>query len=432
MRHLREVVMPQSPFYAALVDVPFDQLPIMDRQRLQAEFEQINTRNLPRSKAIAIAQEAETEANHSALLGDVAVCLSPGTMGGRSVFLTEQHERQRWATQMLARFLPAPLLKRHRAAVFIETVNDLHAPVRKPLLDLHFYNVRLGLEENLAALTAQRPNVIAAPVRYLVQLAQRKLEGRLTLRPRRLIALAEVMTPSDVQLIRAAFGIIPQQVYHAWEGLIGWSCPAGNLHLNERNLIIEREVIDPQTGAFQPIITDLHREALPIIRYRMDDVLVPSAEPCPCGCASQRLERIEGRIQDAAYWTSYEGGRKLIPSEALNRMAMTLNVPVRDYRIVMRGDALLRIHLDTQQLGPASDELRLRLEQLAELHGCYLPATEFLQGLPKRGNERRRLLRHETVPASVQTGLTDGTTVPPSGKPLAGGSVEKRRVRSLS
>lgn len=49
------------------------------------------------------------------------------------------------------------------------------------------------------------------------------------------------------------------------------------------------------------MVTDLERKAQPIIRYRLNDILVERKEPCGCGSPFLALEKIEGREDDVFF-----------------------------------------------------------------------------------------------------------------------------------
>ena len=106
-------------------------------------------------------------------------------------------------------------------------------------------------------------------------LAQAQSEGTIEIAPHKIISVAETLCPDDKALAEAAFGCRLDKVYQATEGVLAFTCPAGSLHLNEGWLQIDRDVIDPDTGAFCPIIHDFTRESLPILNYRLNDVLLP-------------------------------------------------------------------------------------------------------------------------------------------------------------
>ena len=78
------------------------------------------------------------------------------------------------------------------------------------------------------------------------------------------------------------------------------TCPAHEgMHLRENHVI--PEIVD-ETGQVLPrgewgelVITTVGMEALPLIRYRTGDVTRILPEPCPCGSATIRLDRLRRR-----------------------------------------------------------------------------------------------------------------------------------------
>lgn len=248
-----------------------------------------------------IAIRAETSRDFRPLIGDVSVGLSTGTSGQRGLFLATPRERRLWAAIMLGRYWPE-LWRRQRIAFFMRADNALYRGLSNPLVRFAFFDLLAPLDAQMPRLAELAPSVLIAPARVLAMLAERQAAGQIRLAPRRVISVAETLSPEDAALIEAAFGIRVDQVYQATEGVLAMTCHAGSLHLNERWLRIDREVIDPATGAFCPIIHDFTRESLPILNYRLNDVLIPDPRPCPCGCASQRLARIEGREDDMLWW----------------------------------------------------------------------------------------------------------------------------------
>lgn len=400
---LRRQIMPQSPFYAAYADRPVGEWPLMNKALLMQHFSEINTRNLPRDTALAVALQAEESRDFTPLLGELAVGLSTGTSGQRGLFLTNRRERALWAATMLGRFWPGPLLSRQRIGFFLRANNALYESLGNPLMRFEFYDLLQPLEDHLPALANQDPTVLIAPAQILCKLAEAHLARVLTLRPQRVISVAEVLSPEDAALIARAFGRAPDQVYQCTEGVLGQTCRAGNLHLNEAFVHFDRDVIDAATGAFCPIITDFTRETLPILRYRLDDVLIPDPEPCPCGCASQRLKRIEGRADDILWWAASNGARRMIPSDAIRQAIAVLSVPVRDYRAI-QADGALTIWLDTDAIGAAESGLRAGLTQLAARFGARPPVIHIRRGLPADpGAKRRRVINIPDSAPALQT-----------------------------
>jgi len=74
------------------------------------------------------------------------------------------------------------------------------------------------------------------------------------------------------------------------------------MHLNIEHLFIE--FLRPDGTDAQPgeegaiIITDLLNRGMPFIRYRIEDVGVPSERTCACGRGLPLMERVTGRVAD--------------------------------------------------------------------------------------------------------------------------------------
>ncbi|MEX5612996.1 adenylate synthase, partial [Pseudomonas protegens] len=144
-----------------------------------------------------------------------------------------------------------------------------------------FHDLTLGLAASLQRLNQQNPDVLVAPATVLRGLAQAALAGQLTIRPRHILSVAEVLESTDAELVQQAFGRKPQQIYQASEGFLGYTCEAGTLHLNESHLHIEPQWLDAERTRFQPIITDFSRRTQLIVRYRLNDILRVASAPCP-------------------------------------------------------------------------------------------------------------------------------------------------------
>jgi phenylacetate-CoA ligase len=85
---------------------------------------------------------------------------------------------------------------------------------------------------------------------------------------------------------------------------VAFECVYKNdLHLWEDAYIVE--IIDPKTGALvadgqegEVVLTNLIRNAMPLMRYRTRDLAFLHTEPCECKRTHRRLSRILGRTDD--------------------------------------------------------------------------------------------------------------------------------------
>lgn len=384
-------IMTRSPFYAQYADRPFDAWPRMDKAAMMTDFSRINTQGISRDDALELALRSEESRDFSPMLGRIALGLSTGTSGQRGLFASNPRERALWAAMMLGRFLPH-LLARQRIAFFLRANNRLYESLSNPLIDFSFYDLLDGVEAHFARLNSQDPSVLIAPAQVLCQLARAQLDGRIALLPQVVISVAEVASPEDAALVAAAFRCRMDQVYQCTEGVLGMTCKAGSLHLNEGHLHIEREVIDAQTGAFIPIITDLARETQPIIRYRLDDVLVPDPDPCPCGCARLQLSRIEGRADDMIHWRGENGGQVMVPADLIRQAVAGARASIRDYRAEQFGTDHLVLALDS--IDPlAGREVAERLRAQARHIGAVAPQITLRNAVtPDPSVKRRRVI----------------------------------------
>ncbi len=81
----------------------------------------------------------------------------------------------------------------------------------------------------------------------------------------------------------------------------GVECEAlDGYHLREADLYFE--VVDPETGEACPdgtigevVFTTLTRRGMPLLRYKTGDIARIIPQPCPCGSALRRMERVRGR-----------------------------------------------------------------------------------------------------------------------------------------
>lgn len=350
-----------SRYFAPFAATPLAQWPGMDKARMMANFDSINTAGLSLDAVMRTALAAERSRDFSPAIGAVTVGLSSGTSAQRGVFVVSAREQAQWAGVMLAKALPDGLLAGERVALFLRANSNLYTAVRSPWLTFSFFDLFQPFDRLCAALPAYRPTVIVAPAQVLRQLALARLEGCLALAaaPKRVISVAEVLEPQDRALIEQAFGMV-HEIYQATEGFLASSCALGRLHLNEEYVHVEPQWLDGERRRFVPVITDFSRMTQPIVRYRLDDVLLASAAPCPCGRVTRALDRVEGRCDDMLTLPSRGGAGVPVFADVLARALAQALPRQADYRLVQSGAAALALHaeLDAAQLRA----LRLHLE----------------------------------------------------------------------
>ena len=121
--------------------------------------------------------------------------------------------------------------------------------------------------------------------------------------PDGIISTAMLLHDWQRQVIEDAFGCKVTNRYGCEEvSLIACECEHHNgFHLNADSLYCEVIQDRAHRGGDREgslVITDLTNLAMPIIRYKVGDVVVKSERPCPCGRGLPLIEKIEGREAD--------------------------------------------------------------------------------------------------------------------------------------
>ncbi|WP_434772554.1 F390 synthetase-related protein [Pseudomonas entomophila] len=392
LRRFARRVLAKSPYFRPWRDLPLDQWPLMDKALMMAQFDQMNTAGLQVEQLLACAQRGEADRDFTPRVGRFSVGLSSGTSGRRGVFVVSPEEQQVWAGSMLAKMLPDGLFAGERVALFLRADSNLYHSVDNRWLSLTFYDLFSPFDAQLSRLQAQAPTLIVAPAQVLRALALAVLDGRLRLDVKKVISVAEVLEAQDRQLLKSVFRDVGE-VYQATEGFLAATCAHGTLHLNEAFVHIEPQWLDDER--FTPVITDFTRRTQPIVRYRLDDVLVRQSTPCPCGQHAMAIARIEGRRDDQLVLPDRQGTPRVVFADLCSR-ALANALPLSsDYRLIQRSMTQLHLIADCT---PADIE-RSRAA-LAEVFAQQSIATEALDWqltvqavMPQFDRKRRRIVR---------------------------------------
>lgn len=385
-------VLAKSPYFRPYSVLPFHDWPLMDKALMMTQFDQMNTAGLQRDRLLACAQRGEAERDFTPRIGRFSVGLSSGTSGQRGVFVVSPQEQQIWAGGMLAKMLPDGLFAGERVALFLRADNNLYHSVDNRWLSLAFYDLFSPFLAQLPRLQEQAPTIIVAPAQVLRALALAVLNGQIQLNVKKVISVAEVLDDQDRQLLNTVFRDVGE-IYQATEGFLAATCSHGTLHLNEEFVHIEPQWLDEHR--FTPLITDFTRRTQPIVRYRLDDVLVRQSEPCPCGQHSMAIARIEGRRDDQLLLPDHRGEMQIIFADLCSRAIANALPLTSDYRLTQLSTTRLQLIADCTK-----SELEHCGRQLAAVFGQQGIATDRLEWhltvqavMPTFDRKRRRIVR---------------------------------------
>lgn len=315
---------------------PLADYPEMDKAALMADFALYNAPRIT-------ANEGWRAYQGNGRIGRYNVGASTGTSGNRGLYVVSDPERFLWLGTLLAKALPYLLRQRYRVAVMLPRSSSLYdAANESGRLALKFFDLADGLESQLAAVAAFRPNVLVAPPHALLSLAR----ADLPLAPLQVFSGAEVLDPADRSEIEARFALTVREVYMATEGLFGVACTHGILHLCEDCVAFEWQ---PAGGLSSPLVTDFTRRTQVMIRYRMNDLIRLREAPCACGSPLQAVSEIAGRCDDTFVLRAASGAPVLITPDVIRNAVIGAGRAITDFRVVQTSPQNVSLSLPATQ-----------------------------------------------------------------------------------
>jgi len=347
--NLKKTVLCRSPFYQSWLLRDLKDYPIINKSIHTQHFNEINTAQLDRDKALEIAIKSEQSRDFSPTYKNYAVGLSSGTSGSRGLFVTSNKERAEWAGYMIGKMLPFKF-KRQKVALFLRANNRLYESSKGILLDFKFFDLIQPMKTLIAAVNQYSPDILIAPAQVLQSLSQ--VES-LTIQPSKIISVAEVLEEPVKKQLEAAFKVKIDEIYQCTEGFLAATCSHGNLHLNEDVVYIEKDWLDSSSGRFAPIITDLRRSTQPVVRYRLDDILIIDEKPCQCGSSFTRIKSIEGRCDDILLLKNANDELISIYPDFIRNTLLMSHKQIENYQVIQTANDMLNIFLQ-----PLNEEIQ--------------------------------------------------------------------------
>lgn len=322
----------------------FKELPLMDKKIMMDNFNKLNCVGINRDRALGLAINGEKTRNFDEKLNNISVGLSSGTSDTRGLFIISDEERALWAGGVLARFLPKGNILGHKIAFFLRADNNLYETIDSKAIKFRYFDIMKDMNENMDILNKYQPTIIVAPPSVLLLLAQAQEKKKINVNPIKIISVAEVLTNKDEKYLKNVFELeILHQAYQCTEGFLGYVCECGSFHLNEDIIYVEKEYIEKER--FVPIITDFLRKSQPIIRYRLNDILVQDKKKCSCGSPFMVLKKIEGREDDIFVFKGIQKKEVTVFPDFISRCV--IYVPdIKNYKVVQEDENSITIYLD--------------------------------------------------------------------------------------
>lgn len=354
----------RSPFYRDIAkDGRLEAFPIISKEAFMANFDDINTLGIKRDDALKVALEAERTRDFSKLLNGVVVGLSTGTSGNKGIFLAGEKERAQWAAAIIQRVVGIPFRPK-TVAFFLRANSKLYESANSRLLQFNFFDLMNDHNANFKRLNGLKADILVAQPSALMKIAGSYTQHKLIPGFKKVISVAEVLEENDRKYLQEVFGLRLDEVYQCTEGFLACSCKHGKLHFNEDFLIVEKDYIDQQRTRYRPIITDLYRKTQPIVRYRLDDILIHGGL-CKCGSHFEVIERIEGRCDDIIRLPDASGNMTDIFPDFLSRAITISSEEITDYVLCQTGANTLEIYI-------SPDSELIRKAVIESIKGLFL------------------------------------------------------------
>jgi phenylacetate-CoA ligase len=380
-RKLVRYINEHSPYYAHLIRqtginpdscTPRD-FPVLTKKLLMQNFDQIVTdRSITRQK---IADFLTRSTDPLELLdGRYHVLHTSGTSGEVGYFIYSHEDWARGTAQGLRRRRARPRIKRHRRGrvrvafygavgghfAGVSMASSASAGIARFLLNLGLFEVNDPLPKVIDALNEFQPEFLSGYTTALKILAAKQREGMLRISPLGIGTGGEAMTLADKAVLEEAFGCEASSGYGCTEHLMmGSSTPGG------RTLILYDDDLMFEFMEDHSLVTNLYNYTLPLIRYRMSDILRPVVNSSVSPYIE--IESLIGRNELVPMFVNRDGIEDFISPHTINEIFVA-GVSQFQMQLVDRTHFRFLVCLDTaltpQQREAALATLSARLREL--------------------------------------------------------------------
>jgi len=378
-----------APYYANIVReraidlnacTPAD-FPVLTKSLLMANFNDIVTD--PRiSKQVVADFLSISKDPKERLFNELTVMHTSGTSGevGYFLYAPADHARMR-ATAMRNRdayrsLFPRTRLRPRRIRVAfygatgghfagVTGVASLQQGVRRLFVNAQAFEVNAPLPQVVERINRFRPDMLWGYTTALKMLGEEQRAGRLDIKPVAVAATGEMVTTADMQFLSAAFGgAVASSIYACTEHMmLGISNPGTDtMTLMDDDLVFE-------FFEDHSIITNLYNFTMPLIRYRMSDILRPVSAP---GARRIVIANLVGRTEQMPVFVSSAGARDFISPHTINEIFVD---GVTRFQMQLTGPSSFRFPicvdagLNGEQRTAAAAGVKARLAEILEQKG---------------------------------------------------------------
>lgn len=387
-----------SPYYEGRLPADpadLEDVPIMTKAIMMEHFDEINTAGLNRDDLITFRISQERRGTTELYPSGFSVGLSSGTSGNKVLTVLSRSERRLYSLLLWARAGIPRSIEGHRVLFALRTNNPAFTAVTRFGIDLNYVDYFVPIEDLVDLVNRKSLNVIAGPPSLLVTLAAEA--DRIERPVEAIISYAEELDETTRLRLGEAFGAPVAEIYQGAEGMLGFTCAAGSLHLSEDTAHIElADAGDTLGDAKNVIVTDLYRRTQPFIRYQLNDLLEVGGRDCVCGSSFRRITRIHGRTDSILTLAGTSGDQVRLMPDYVRRSINQASPDVLEYQVIQHAvnDIEVRLQLASSGDRPAIEATIVsNLEYwAAKAHG-RLGGVRFSDVLPTRDETSHKLVR---------------------------------------
>ncbi len=265
----------------------------------------------------------------------------------------------------------------------IKTRNNIfwsYSPMEKKLYMSSYHLSERNVDRYVTALRKHHIKAVEGYPSSLYALAKLMLNKNIRVPLKSALTTSETLVPRQKAVIEQAFQCQVYDYYGMAERVAAiHTCEYGRYHLVPEYSLVEFIRSDSlNKGLYEIVGTTFTNRAMPLIRYKVGDVIKPSQDQCPCGRNYPVIEKIVGRTDDYIITPSgklvgrldhvFKGAKNLIEAQIFQPDIKNVILRIVPDQFFKQGDADSILYKLQKRLG---EPMHLEIEQLS-----FIPRTE--------------------------------------------------------
>lgn len=316
LKHIQK----KSPYYSEIIqkiNLPLEQItpehfPVLTQKDLDLNFDHIVTD--PKIKLKSVIQHAENNTPDKLYLDQYYIMRTSGTSGTPHYFVATTKDILNSIAPSVARSPEGSKKSKEKRRICMLGLKNSYTSanqnlnitnqlwIAKKFVDYRLISMDQPFENIVQELNQFQPHSVSGYAKLLLLLADAQRQGALQIHPESLESGGEPLLKTDRKYLKDVFKCAVNNHYGSTEGSSMGICrdDEEDMELFEDHIIFEikKDMV---------YITNLHNYTLPLIRFQMNDVLVPTEKQT--FTPFLKVETGVGRPEGIAYFSTSENGK---------------------------------------------------------------------------------------------------------------------------